>query len=321
MMKLIKFYLLICSVSLLAQEQTADPLVRIHLPRKVTVQTPTPTLEQIGVISTNSDTTLRISQIGLGRFSQPGQMITIDRKTILSRLACNGLSIENVTFSGADKVQVRQNYIQVHADKLIETACDFLKQQIKDPHILGFEAMNTPRDVVVAGASGQIEVVPELSDKIDSAHPKVRIGVFADGQRIAETEMHFRIKYRTVRIIALNDIVKGTPFSDRNVKIEKVESLRRNDNFKSPWGSIAQRDIRKGAQITAAMMTVPQPKEMIKRNQNVIIKIETGGLSVTAVGQALQRGAVGEHIKVRNVDSQRIILTKINTDGTVEPIF
>ena len=60
---------------------------------------------------------------------------------------------------------------------------------------------------------------------------------------------------------------------------------------------------------------------IVNRNQNVIIKIDRFGLLVTAAGKALQKGCAGENIKVQNVDSNRIIVAKINEDGSVEPVF
>jgi hypothetical protein len=60
---------------------------------------------------------------------------------------------------------------------------------------------------------------------------------------------------------------------------------------------------------------------IIERNQNVCIRIDKGGLVVTASGKAMQPGKSGEKIKVRNIDSQRVILAKVNEDGTVEPVF
>jgi flagella basal body P-ring formation protein FlgA len=42
---------------------------------------------------------------------------------------------------------------------------------------------------------------------------------------------------------------------------------------------------------------------------------------VSASGKALQRGCAGEKIKVQNIDSNRIIVAKINEDGSVEPVF
>ena len=42
---------------------------------------------------------------------------------------------------------------------------------------------------------------------------------------------------------------------------------------------------------------------------------------VTAVGMALQEGRTGECVKVRNTDSSRVIVCKVNADGTVEPVL
>jgi len=53
----------------------------------------------------------------------------------------------------------------------------------------------------------------------------------------------------------------------------------------------------------------------------VVIRVEMPGLLVTAMGKTMQEGRAGEYIKIRNLDSQRIILCKVNEDATVEPVF
>jgi flagella basal body P-ring formation protein FlgA len=58
-----------------------------------------------------------------------------------------------------------------------------------------------------------------------------------------------------------------------------------------------------------------------KRNQKVVIRIDGPGFLITALGKAMQDGRAGEYIKVRNADSQRIILVKVKEDGSVEPVF
>ncbi|MHC4762939.1 MAG: flagellar basal body P-ring formation chaperone FlgA, partial [Planctomycetota bacterium] len=63
------------------------------------------------------------------------------------------------------------------------------------------------------------------------------------------------------------------------------------------------------------------PHILLKRNQNVVIKVDRLGLLITAIGKTMQDGRVGEYIKVRNVDSQRIIMAKVSEDGSVEPVF
>ena len=42
---------------------------------------------------------------------------------------------------------------------------------------------------------------------------------------------------------------------------------------------------------------------------------------MTAMGIALQEARAGDYVKVRNADSSRVVLCKVNTDGTVEPML
>ena len=64
-----------------------------------------------------------------------------------------------------------------------------------------------------------------------------------------------------------------------------------------------------------------KPEMVVKRNQNVSIKVDRMGLLVTALGKTLQDGRVGDCIKVQNLSSQRIIIAKVKEDGSVEPVF
>jgi len=59
----------------------------------------------------------------------------------------------------------------------------------------------------------------------------------------------------------------------------------------------------------------------VKRNQNVVIRIQAGGLVITATGRMVDEGAAGDFVRVRNVDSQRVIIGKVNEDGTVGPVL
>jgi flagella basal body P-ring formation protein FlgA len=69
------------------------------------------------------------------------------------------------------------------------------------------------------------------------------------------------------------------------------------------------------------MVAPVKPAVVIKRNQNVVIRIERPLLMVTAIGKAMNDGRTGEYIRVRNLNSQRIILARVKEDGTVEPVF
>jgi flagella basal body P-ring formation protein FlgA len=143
-----------------------------------------------------------------------------------------------------------------------------------------------------------------------------------NGEQIDEREITFRLKYNCRRAVTLVDIPAGAVISSKNIKIESVISSRPEAvNWKPPYGLIAKRPLPAKTTIGPHMVGPIKPAVIVGRNQNVVIRIERPLLLVTAIGKTLQEGRAGEYIKVRNLNSQRIILAKVKEDGTVEPVF
>lgn len=59
------------------------------------------------------------------------------------------------------------------------------------------------------------------------------------------------------------------------------------------------------------------PPLVVTRNDTVTMLLQHGALSVTARGRAMEDGAVGDHIRVANVDSSRIVDARVIGPGTV----
>src|SRR4030065_1655928 len=87
-----------------------DSYLKIYLPREVTVKDNNLSLGQVSIIQGGESLVAKASEIALGRISVPGQKIIIDRPMVLSRLACNGIPTSKVTFTGAEKIKVKQKH-------------------------------------------------------------------------------------------------------------------------------------------------------------------------------------------------------------------
>lgn len=59
------------------------------------------------------------------------------------------------------------------------------------------------------------------------------------------------------------------------------------------------------------------PPLVVSRNDTVTMLLQHGALSVTARGRAMEDGAVGDRIRVANVDSSRIVDARVIGPGTV----
>ena len=59
-------------------------------------------------------------------------------------------------------------------------------------------------------------------------------------------------------------------------------------------------------------------KALVERNALVLLRYERGALVITAEGRALDRGALGDRIRVTNLSSRQTVVGRIAADGAGE---
>ena len=314
-------FLLVSANSKADAEQT-DSALQIYLPREITIEGDVPNLGQVAIIRGEECLTAKAGQVTLGRISAPGQKIIVDRSIVLRRLACSGIPTSEVTLAGAEKITVTQQRQIIKGDEFVEKALAFLKKNPPDDSICQWNPIRAPKDLILSGISNDIRSSVSLVRSGIRNQAKVRIAVFSNDKEIGVREVTFRLKYNCRKLVAQVDIPPGAVISPENVKIEKaVSNYPEPANWAVPYGFVAKRRLPANIVIRPGMVGPVKPKVLLKRNQNVVIKVDRLGLLITATGKTLQEGEVGEYIKVRNVDSHRIILAKVNEDGTVEPVL
>ena len=339
--------------------------LEIYLPREITINDDYLRLGQVAIIrllpqSGDPGDDLLAAKAGgilLGRFSVPGQKVIVERSTILSRLACNGIPAQKVTLTGAKTVTVKQQQQIIKGERFVELAKSFLrdpalresennppagsalipafagvtsflrKQELSNASACQWEPVRIPPDLILAGPSKDVKFSPQLIETGQTNQAKVRIAVLAsdpvgDGKELAMREVTLRAKYNCRRAVTLTQIAAGTVITAENVKIEGVVcDYPEPANWRPPYGLVARRRLPANTVIDADTLDAAKTAVRIGRNESVVIRVQMPGLVVTAMGKTLQDGHVGEHIKVRNLDSQRIILCRVNEDGTVEPVL
>ncbi len=296
--------------------------LQIHLPREVTAAQSTFNLGQIAVVRGSSQWVSVAGRVGLGRIALPGQKVIVDRATILSRLAASGIPAEKVLLTGADAVTVRNGLRIVESEEFVTAAQQALKEVVSSRAVVEMTAVVKPRDLSLATEPQRIQFEPRVMRTDDRGLVTVQVRVFADGREVGARDVPFRLKFEVRQAVAAKEIPQGTALSAENCKIEKRTSERPEPaNWRPPYGMVAIRTVAADQEIRAEMLQSPEPAILIRRNEAVTIRIRRPGLTIEAMGLALQEGRAGEPVKVRNVDSSKIIVCKVNTDGTVEPVL
>ena len=79
-------------------------------------------------------------------------------------------------------------------------------------------------------------------------------------------------------------------------------------------GKVARQTLLPGRPVTQAALRAPHA---ITQGQAAMVIFQSGALTITGSAIALQSGATGDVVSVRNVDSGRIIKGMIGSDGAV----
>jgi flagella basal body P-ring formation protein FlgA len=313
---------LMISVSSKADTQQNNTAIQIYLPREITVESNAPNLGQVAIIRGDELLTAKAQKVALGRISAPGQKITIDRPTLLSRLACSGIPASEVTLTGAEKLTISQQYQTIKGNEFVEKALAFLQNNPPNASICQYTPTRMPQDLILSETSEDIRLSPCLAKSNITNPVKVSVSVFSGDKELGVCEVSFLLKYNSRKVVAQVDIPLGAVISSENVKVENtVSNYPEPADWAVPYGLAAKRLLPANTVISADMVGPVKPPILLKRNQTVLIKVDRLGLVVTAIGKALQDGRLGEYIKVQNVDSHRIIMAKVNEDGSVEPVF
>ena len=308
-----------------ANDLQKDSALHIYLPREVTIEDNAISLGEVSIIQGNplqGELRAKAAKIPLGIISMVGQEIVIDRSMVLSRLACNGIPASKVTLTGAEKVTVRRGHKIIKSTEFVELASAFLKMNPPSGSVCEWKLIRIPQDLAIPEKNSDIKLSPRLAKNTAKNQAKVLISVVKDGKQIGEREVTFHLKFKCRRAVTLVNIPAGTVISSANVKIEEaISSQPEPANWKPPYGQITKRPLSAKMVLGPNMFGPVKPEAVIERNQNVVIRIERPLLLVTAIGKAMQEGRAGEYIRVRNLNSQRIILARVQEDGTVEPVF
>jgi len=60
------------------------------------------------------------------------------------------------------------------------------------------------------------------------------------------------------------------------------------------------------------------PPALIDRNEIVALHFQTAGLSITTEGRALERGGVGDRVRIMNLSSRATLFGLVQPDGSIK---
>ena len=316
--------LLMMGWALLGVGTAAEKPLRIYLPAEVQLEGELVELGCVGILLGDASLVEKAKAIQVGAFAVGGQVLVVDRNTILSRLASNGIRAHQVQILGAQTVRIGRHEMMLTAERIIDCARRYLDAKLAEIKGVTLTVIRPPQPQVLTSDAGAAELTVTEDNQQGGGIRKIRVAILQNGKQIVGEDVFFSVRYPNRRVVAAVELPAGTALTSENVRVETVESDKPEpSDWVVPYGMITRQRIAEG---TAVLDTLLEPKQepmVIRRRQNVLVRIDTGILFISAPGEAMDDGRVGELVRVKRGDrsQERIIICRVQPDGSVEPVL
>lgn len=120
-------------------------------------------------------------------------------------------------------------------------------------------------------------------------------------------------------VVAVRPLSRGTLLTAEDMEIKELDVTSLAGGYFSSTDQVVGRTLRRNIQLGAAIGPgiVELPK-VVRRGERVQILARTAGMEVRMEGEALEDGAEGELIRVRNRSSKRSVEGRVTGPGIIE---
>lgn len=145
------------------------------------------------------------------------------------------------------------------------------------------------------------------------------VEILVNSEKKGEVSMSGDLRFQGTVVLLSRNMFRRSILTASDIKTEfrdismLGEDLVTNPDF--AVGKKLKKTLRQGAILSAGLLENPQ---IIKRGDRVTIMAKSGGLQVTAPGEAKNGGALGDMVKVKNMMSRRVVQARVIDQGLVE---
>lgn len=153
---------------------------------------------------------------------------------------------------------------------------------------------------------------------------RINVGIYAQDRLIKSIAVSVEVRQLQTVAIATTLISREQPFTKDNVRLERraFSTPQRESIDDSLLGLTSRRAIYVGQSISSrdAEPAAKEASEILIRQRDLVQLVARKGTLriVVRTGEALQNGSVGQLIRVRNSDSQKIVLGRVVSSTQVE---
>lgn len=285
-------------------ERTDEPRAAavVRVLEKAVVEGDDIRLEHVACISGEPELVERLRHVYLGSAPLLGNQRVLTAAVIPLRLRQAGIPTDGIelqaTESGAFTVERLADVVSGEdIAAAVREALLATTPPGAEVHVVVEEA-----EVVHVPVGAAVELEVSQLPAVWHGSSNVSVNIRVDGTRYKTIRVRAHVELYTWALVASTSIARGEHLGDHNTELQKVplQSHLRPVAFIDERGLRATRAIRQGALIEERFVE-PVPDAL--KGHQVVIFAETAGVMVSALGELLRDGYVGDLLPVRNLAS------------------
>lgn len=260
--------------------------------------------------------------IVLSRSPVLNRSIFLGKDLIEKAILKNGFDLKEIKLIFPQKIIVKNKITIISEDEVKKTLREYIyknmpwrKDQVEITQI-GFKG-----DISLPGG----KIVQKITSKGNSSFlgkVPLYLEFLSDGKILKRKKVNIEIRVLMPLVLARAFMKKNQIISENDIYIEErwVSKISRNfyTSKEEVLGKKLKRAIKAGQPLFEQILVIPAD---IARGNKVTILVETRNLRITAPGIAREEGRKGQIIKVKNLDSNKIIYAKVRDNTTVQIDF
>ncbi|MDR1314091.1 MAG: flagellar basal body P-ring formation chaperone FlgA [Deltaproteobacteria bacterium] len=300
--------------------------VQVVVPADNTVGGPRILLGDIANVAPDSDSeadrelAALLEAADLGPSPAPGQKLTLRRQQLESKLLESGAPVKDARWMIPEQLTLTGTGAAPDRDLLRRIVSEHLERS--EPWASGrWELLNVTSPSPPALPEGEAEwrFVPQSSSNPNYLSGTVYFTV--NGQDAARVRVTAQIDLQVPALVAARDLPRGHVLGEEDLSESWTAFARAKGSLKDASQAVGQTlktSVRAGSPVRDRDLV---RTAMVAKGETVTIIAQSGGLKVTALGQAREDGALGQTISVVNQDSKKTVSGKVIGPGQVEVVF
>ncbi len=299
--------------------------VEINLLDRVILNEKTVTFSDVATVTGDDvDLVNKINKIEIGSTPWPNNTRKIGVDFMKMRLKFSNVKISDVVFNNAKSVEVSVESTKITGLEIAQKAKEYLLSilSVADRETT-IELVRFPVDQWVPRKKSEVYLDVSLVDSNkDRGNIDLIVSATSNSIPLFKVPVNFKVRVFEYVAISKKRIGRHRNLTRENIFIDKRETTKMRgiafSSMENLVGKMTTKVIQPNTILTEGIVEIPPT---ITQGSLIRMFIKANGFKIVTKGIAQQTGNTGEVIKVKNLDSKKILYGKIIDSDKVQIVF